>query len=439
MPGHLDAKVYLRNDYRASDSSKQQNYAQVDGRVNRPLSLAVRLNDGTETNRAGDAVPPTQLTIRNGPSSNGNDAYGAPTFRVRAELKKDKVDLSPPGLAENVFTCRGEGYGIEIPAFLTVCLIVPTKSKAHWLDVGLNMDPHSDGQTTTSNPARTVDAVAGPFGGSNDADLRGFSTVNGSGGDVGKGAGAPIVPQAGLRLDNFKIGLKVGVGFFGLFGGSVTYTEEGDLVVGLTGEESERARLNHNLLVMRLAGGTSAHKNRISSNLQSIFRLKVTAEALFGLVEEDVINETIGPFHHDVVFRDCEGDFLALGGQVDQFRAPDPGIIDDGEKAAIALGLTDEITGDVASAFSNVLTGIGSQIFCLFGTSDSKDVNAGHPAPRYRRRAGSRTAPAPTATTRPARRRRSPTRPPSARTSRSPRAPCAAARSRRASSRSTPA
>ena len=129
MPGHLDAKVYLRNDYRASDSSKQQNYAQVDGRVNRPLSLAVRLNDGTETNRAGDVVPPTQLTIRNGPSSNGNDAYGTPTFRVRAELKKDKVDLSPPGLAENVFTCRGEGYGIEIPAFLTVCLIVPTKTQ----------------------------------------------------------------------------------------------------------------------------------------------------------------------------------------------------------------------------------------------------------------------------------------------------------------------
>ena len=123
--------------------------------------------------------------------------------------------------------------------------------------------------------------------------------------------------------------------------------------------------------------------------------MKVTAEALFGLVEEDVINETIGPFHHDVVFRDCEGDFLALGGQVDQFRAPDPGIIDDGEKAAIALGLTDEITGDVASAFSNVLTGIGSQIFCLFGTSDSKDVNSGHPAPRYGTSRGVEDGPGP--------------------------------------------
>ncbi|MGH2951070.1 MAG: hypothetical protein ACRDKX_03400, partial [Solirubrobacterales bacterium] len=193
VPGHLDVKVYLRNDYEApGDDDKQQNYAQVDGRVNSPLTMAVRLNDGTVTNRAGQAVPPTQLTLRNAPGTNGADNYGDPSFRVRAELKKGHVDQTPPNLAEQIFTCDGAGYGIQIPALLTLCLLVPTQAEAQWLDVALNMDPNSNGTTTTSNPARTVDAVAGPFGGSNDADLRGFEQVNGSGGDVdvNKGDGA---------------------------------------------------------------------------------------------------------------------------------------------------------------------------------------------------------------------------------------------------------
>jgi len=382
VPGHLDAKVYLRNDYEApGDDDKQQNFAQVDGRVNAPLTMAVRLNDGTVSNRAGQAVPPTQLTLRNAPGTNGSDDYAQPSFRVRAELKKGHVDQTPPNLAEKIFTCDGAGYGIQIPALLTVCLLVPTQAQAQWLDVALNMDPNSNGNTTTGNPARTVDAVAGPFGGSNDADLRGFAQVNGSGGDVSKGAGAGIVPQAGLRLTNFNIGLKVGAGI-GLIGGSATWVEEGDLIVGLTGHQSERARLNHNLLVMRLSGGTEANPNRINSNLKSIFRFKVTVEALFGLVEGDVINETIGPFHHDIIFRDCLGSFLALGGTADQFISPSPDLLSN-QKAAIAFGSTGDIVGDVAASFNNVLTGIGSQIFCLFSTSDSKDVNAGHPAPRY--------------------------------------------------------
>ena len=275
VPGHLDAKVYMRNDYEApGDDDKQQNFAQVDGRVNSPLSMAVRLNDGTTTNRAGQAVPPTQLTLRNAPGSNGTDNYASPTFRVRAELKKGHVDQTPPNLAEKIFTCDGAGYGIQIPALLTLCLLVPTQAEAAWLNVVLNMDPGSNGQTTSGNPARTVDAVAGPFGGSNDADLRGFQAVNGGGGAVGKGNDAPIVPQAGLRLTNFNIGIKVGAGI-GLIGGSATWVEEGDLIVGLTGHETPRSRLNHNLLVMRLTGGTNANPNRINSNLKSIFRFKL--------------------------------------------------------------------------------------------------------------------------------------------------------------------
>ena len=47
------------------------------------------------------------------------------------------------------------------------------------------------------------------------------------------------------------------------------------------------------------------------------------------------------------------------------------------------------------AAFSNVLTGIGSQIFCLFGTSESKDVNSGHPAPRYGTSRGVEDGPGP--------------------------------------------
>ena len=131
VPGHLDAQGLPAQRLPRRRRFEQAAELRAGRRPRQPPAVAggaPQRRHGDQPRRrrrAADAADDPQRTVL----ERHRRLRRRPTFRVRAELKKDKVDLSPPGLAENVFTCRGEGYGIEIPAFLTVCLIVPTKTR----------------------------------------------------------------------------------------------------------------------------------------------------------------------------------------------------------------------------------------------------------------------------------------------------------------------
>src|SRR5581483_1863651 len=100
--------VQIRNDYNASQSfavgpipigktSNQQQFTQIDGRINRPLTVQLRLNGTLKDTRDGHIVPGVTLTAFHLPSTNNGtatgscdqacDTYDTPSFRLRAELR----------------------------------------------------------------------------------------------------------------------------------------------------------------------------------------------------------------------------------------------------------------------------------------------------------------------------------------------------------------
>ncbi len=315
-PAHLDTQVFMRNDFNAvKDGRNSASFTQIDGRVNAPLSMAVRLNERKSNDptkakkwisperRDGTAVSPTQISLRNAPSSNNADNYGDPTFRVRAQVNDAFQEDSDPGIIEKIFTCGGDGYGVEIPALFTFCALLPVNAESRYLDVQLNADPNKSNSATTSTAgaARRVDANAGPFGAKNDAELKGFTTITGN-------TPANITPVAALRLTNFNLGLKIGGGFLGLVGGSTTYEMVGDLVLALAGHANDRTRISSNLATLRLISEGGSDPNdfaRVMTDLEAVMHFKITAEALWGLIEEDIIDETTPPFHQPIEFQAC--------------------------------------------------------------------------------------------------------------------------------------
>ena len=176
VPGHLDAKVYLRNDYEApGDDDKQQNYAQVDGRVNRPLSLARRLNDGTRPTAPARPCRRRSSTLRNAPGLQRQGRLRRAELPRARRAQEGQGRPVAAGPRREVFTCAARATGSRSRRSSRCACIVPTKTEAQVAGRRPEHGPASDGDTTSGNAARTVDAVAGPFGGSNDADLRGFT------------------------------------------------------------------------------------------------------------------------------------------------------------------------------------------------------------------------------------------------------------------------
>ena len=252
----------------------QVKYAQIDGRVNVPLSMAVRMNERPPNdpvalkryvppaNRGDVRVYSQQLLVRNAPGSNdsdpndgyANDAYDDPTFRVRAELRKADTTKDAPGFTDtlkDMFIC-GQSV-VDFPA----CLVLPTDPALRYLDVQMNADPFSNGLSTTGEAARTVDIVGGPFGGSNNIEVRGFKDVRAPG---QKGDPARVTPAAALRFTNFNLGLKLEADFVAV-AATLTYEILGDLVIGLAGHAVNRVRVSHDKLQVQLRseGGADPH------------------------------------------------------------------------------------------------------------------------------------------------------------------------------------
>lgn len=380
LPGYLDARVFIRGKYEApNEDSVQTTYYQVDGRTNVPLSLALRdlqseaLNSSTlemGRNRSGDPVAALQLSLRNAPGL-GEDApdFGKPTFRVRAEMRKKQVNETGPYKCEgfNGDAGRTAGFGANF------CIWVPGDHLEKWMDVGLNMDPPGD------NRARTVDVVMDSTD-YTQIDMRSSKVVDGSGGDVGKGPDGRFTPQAGLRLQPFPIGLEIGLGL-GIVGGNTKLLLDGDLILKLTGRSNSRLRLSQNKGKMRLLaedGPDPAARVRTHDLTRAI--VQVRAEALFGLISENVVDVHTQPYHQPVEFKRCQ--FPGLGFLPSGFDYFD---VAPNDSTSTAIALTPGFIPAGAKA-TEVLTGVSeflAPIWCLFGTEDNALVNASHPAPAF--------------------------------------------------------
>ncbi len=381
-PGHLDARLFFRNDFNSADAEgnangrSQTKYTQIDGRVNVPLSMAVRINDRPpkdqealkafvgSMNRARQTVPTTQLSLFNAPSSNHADSYERPTFRVRAELRKGFQGPSDPGVLDSLIDLFVCGGGADGP----ICLVVPDRAQVRYLDVQLNADPASDGAGTTGGAARTVDVVGGPFGAESNVDLRGFREVRPPG---DKGPVANITPAAAARLTNFNLGLRADVSAFGL-GVEATYEMLGDLILGLAGPSVDRVRLGQNKTSVELKSEDESGPGvtRALSDLRARQHLQIKAKLLFGSI--DLVNLRFAEFQQPVLFSPC-GSPLDL--TEDLFGTAG------NKRAAMSLSLSSIFgvgaTNAPLALLSDRVKGLGCT--SLFATSTSELVSRSNP------------------------------------------------------------
>jgi hypothetical protein len=380
LPGHLDARVSIRGRYEAADEDTQTNYYQVDGRTNAPLNLALRdvqseaLDGSVQTGRtrSGKDVAALQLALRGAPGLGENAPdLAKPTFRLRAEMRKafdeDAEDSGP-------YKCEGfnAGGGRTAGFGANFCLYVPGDHIEKWLDVGLNMAPQS-------TPTRTMDVVLDSTD-YTQIDMRGFATVDGSAGSFGKGAESRFTTQAGLRLQPFPIGLEVGLGL-GIVGGNTKLLLDGDLILKLTGRANSRLRLAQNKGALRLLaddGPDPAATIRTHDSSRAI--VQVRAEALFGLISENVVDVNEGPYHQRIRFKKCA--FPNVGiftGSDDVFEvAPS-----DSTKTAITFVSGDVPGGAKAAEVLTAASNLLAPIWCLLSTEDNALVDSAHPAPAF--------------------------------------------------------
>ena len=372
-PGHLDAGVYLRSDYNATNGDSgipQTSYTQLDGRVNAPLTAALRLNQkhlakptddpnsifdiykGSE-NRNRDHVPSTQITLRNEPGSNGTENYGQPTFRLRAELHSgfQSPPSGDPDLVDriegatdlgNLFTCQSQ-Y-----SFLG-CAVIPTNVDERYIDLQVNAQPDN-----SEPPARTIDVVGGPFGGKNNIEMRGFQNVSEAG---PKGPAARFTPVAVTRLTNFNFGVGFGLSL-GIIGAEVKFISHGDVLLGLAGHQVNDLRLSHKYLGMlaKSAGGAS----RIGVDDQAEGLIQLTLHLFW----DDYNVKFYAPSStQHITFTDCDN-FLPTS--VDNLN------IGDGHTESRGLALAPSFSlSSLFTAPLQILGGLIGPIGCAFDTSDS--------------------------------------------------------------------
>ena len=381
LPAHTDARVFIRQKFEApNEGDGQSQYFQVDGRVNVPLSLALRMNnDPMGQARGGITVPSVSMAVNNAPGL-APDApdYSKPTFRVRAELLAQR-----PGPPLGAGECNGIGYafggsGGTAGFGSELCAVLPDPDPA-WVNVALNFDP--DGVGLGDPPARTVDAHVHPRGASNDVELRGFKDVNGSDGPVGKGEVAHMSAQAGLRLDPFDFGIKLGLGL-GIIGMYFHHTIEGDMLLDFSAADATRTRMSHRSALgmeMLSEGGPTA----VKTDWETMTFITLKLELLFGLIHFNILDLAIGPNQQPIDFQDCSDPGAIInpfGGSYNAFA------IGSGEhrRAVMAFGVPSEADAALANAGFGIISQILSPFWCLSDLHDvTERVTASRPAPAF--------------------------------------------------------
>ena len=318
LPGHLDIRIQSRNDYRASqdltpigigDNQNQQLFTQVDGRTNRPLSMTLRINGDLKTTRDGDLVPGTSLSAFNLPGTNDVNDYVNPSFRIRSEIRPsfDGGDYLTEAMLPAYGALRAmlDALGLLRVSPIYVSPVFPSRVEPSWLDIKLNADPDSNGTTTTDHAARTVDAVAGPFGALNSADLRGWRSIHDTAADYSRNDGAVITPQANIRLTDFELGADVGYSFLGVAALGIEHTDVLDLILGLTGSRTERTKLAQLLSSLSLHKGEHPNDSGrvlVGASAEANFGMRMVVNLLWGLFKFEFPRIDIGHTQQDVEF-----------------------------------------------------------------------------------------------------------------------------------------
>ncbi len=376
IPGYTDLAVFLRNHYDIASSShakRQQLFAQVDGRVNHPLDLTVRLlendQDGAKgENRHGEVVPNQQITARNVPCAGrpacapyAGESFALPSFRLRAEV-----------LGEGEVPKRRCEQGItpEDNLGFTACLI-QVDPVTRWMNVDVNARP-----SPARDPARSIEAVADTM--EQRFDLRGFRNVN------DKSVPALFTPQASLRLSDMEVGLKLGIGApGGLAAASTELSMFGDLIPHITGYATSQSKIGVKATAIHATsvGDPSlpgSGRTEVATDLRGYFRTLLHAEALFGLLSVTA--------HHDTPENAIGLKFLACD-TGDAIGATNVMTVTNGDGTAVA-GLDPALNQiSPASAVIALVDLVVTHVLCIADTiagfEHHDQVNVNHPSPRW--------------------------------------------------------
>ena len=323
MPSHVDMRIFQRDLYDAfeKDGTHQNTYIQVDARLDKKLSAALRLMDSTAVGETRDHhhIPAVALELRNAPGlGSGAPDFSQPTFRLRAQISAPQKK-SVSDNANNFASSGCSGIGGSSGDLLkenglggAFCITTPAPD-SKWLQAALNAQP-----TAAVAPARTVDAFVMQSGnagvdldgtpaqkidgGTTSADIRGFANIlNGTPGEPR--TPAPVTAQVGTRLAPFDFGMELGLGF-GLVGFYSEYRTSGDLVVGLDGSNITEMRPG--------AGSGSARLHSTGGPVEMHTDLQARSETndiftvLFGLIQIHLHADSGGDFHYPLNIYDCD-------------------------------------------------------------------------------------------------------------------------------------
>jgi hypothetical protein len=375
LPNHLDAQIFIRERFHApGDNDTKGSFYQIDGRVSKPLSLALRSEEAKNLDNknvigqtmSGHTVPSLEVDLRNAPGlGDGIENYTKPTFRLRAMTRDKHTDTSVDQVKCNGFN---EGGGRTLGFGADFCLFTPGRGITRYTLVGLNARPDA-GQP----PARTIVAVVDGTDNTH-VDLAGYQNVVGAG--QGPGAAAQIRPSAALREQPFVLGLEVGVGI-GIVGGDLKAILNGDLLLhaGALGNGVTRMGIGQNKSAIELAAENGTAKVRTYLDEQD--HVETREEALFGLISSTQTFDT-PHYHQHINFKQCTFPNLGIfSSTTDEYT------IGNGDhKAGIVLDPADAngLTGGLFDSISELL----SPIACaFFGTDAGSLVSATSPLPYY--------------------------------------------------------
>lgn len=318
LPSHLDVRVRERTLYDAvRNSEHQRQYLQVDARTDDPLTATFRMNDREMGfNRAGQAVAPITLVLRNAPGrAQGVTGWASPNFRLRTMITspfKISEEEERNDLVDGCGTTEGsQTYDAEHDVGGAFCIRLPTP-KSQWLQAQLNAQPDA-----SSPPARTIDTIVNRGvaedvnpdgtpdqdvdGATTEAEIRGFAEVlNGSSSGA---TPARVTAQVGTRLTSFNFGLKIGAAF-GLAGYFSEYKTLGDLIIDIGANNVTRMRPRANtgrVLLQSRGGPTSIHTN------YDAFSSWYELYTFFGGdVRLPIRSDSGGRYRHPLGVLDCE-------------------------------------------------------------------------------------------------------------------------------------
>src|SRR5262249_857581 len=100
-----------------------------------------------------------------------------------------------------------------------------------------------------------------------------------------KGPTARITSQAEAYVKNLELGGGVSLSFFGLAGISVELAEAMDLIMGVTGVETDKTRLSHLLLGIHMRDDGASGTNRLDIDARAQTSLQSHGSLMFGLIK----------------------------------------------------------------------------------------------------------------------------------------------------------